>query len=176
MKWSKSGGDLPAGRAQTLANGTLELKNLQVEDAGEYVCTASIGKFEFTVGKILLIWPGKPMTVSQRRRCSLTHLREDSVPYLYRMKHQDLTANKVFFNRQSCFQHRPGEKLYTMQCRGHRRFSGAKIQTSIKTKTIKDRKGNNQTKKDVRVILDCGIGCSCDNHIVVIHDRQAEGE
>ena len=59
MKWSRSGGDLPA-RAQTLADGTLKLKNLQVEDAWGYECTASIGMFKFTVGKMLLIWPGKP--------------------------------------------------------------------------------------------------------------------
>ena len=103
MKWSRSGGDLPAGRAQPLANGTLKLTDVQWEDAGEYACTASIGKFEFTVGKMLLIWPGKPMTVSQYRTCSLTHLREDSVPYLHRMKHQDLTASKVFAIASSVF-------------------------------------------------------------------------
>ena len=59
MKWSKSGGDLPAGRAQTLADGTLKLTNLQLKDAGEYVCSASVGKFEFTVGKMNLTVGGK---------------------------------------------------------------------------------------------------------------------
>ena len=55
MEWSKSGGVLPAGRTRTLANGTLELTNIHLEDAGEYVCTASVGKFGFTVGKMQLI-------------------------------------------------------------------------------------------------------------------------
>ena len=62
MKWSKSGGDLPAGRALILADGTLKLTNIQLEDAGEYVCTASVGEFEFTVGKMqLIVSDGKPM-------------------------------------------------------------------------------------------------------------------
>ena len=59
MKWSMSGGDLPVGRALVLADGTLKLTNLQLEDAGEYVCTASVGKFGFTVGKMQLIVGGK---------------------------------------------------------------------------------------------------------------------
>ena len=59
MKWSKSGGDLPAGRALVLADGTLKLTNIQLEDVGEYVCTASVGKFGFTVGKMQLIMGGK---------------------------------------------------------------------------------------------------------------------
>ena len=55
MEWSKSGGVLPADRTRTLAKGTLELTNIHLEDAGEYVCTASVGKFGFTVGKMQLI-------------------------------------------------------------------------------------------------------------------------
>ena len=62
MKWSKSGADLPAGRALGLADGTLKLTNLELEDAGEYVCTAWLGEFEFTVGKMQLIVHGKPMS------------------------------------------------------------------------------------------------------------------
>ena len=53
MKWSKSGGDLPAGAENS--DGTLKLTNIQLEDAGEYVCTASVGKFRITVGKMQLI-------------------------------------------------------------------------------------------------------------------------
>ena len=59
MKWSKSGGDLPVGRALVLADGTLKLTNLELEDAGEYVCTASVGKLGFTIGKMQLIVGGK---------------------------------------------------------------------------------------------------------------------
>ena len=73
MKWSKSGGDLPA-RAQTLGDGTLKLTNIQLEDAGEYVCIASVGNFGFTVGKMQLIVPGKPMIHDSQRR-SLIHLK-----------------------------------------------------------------------------------------------------
>ena len=65
MKWSKSGGDLPAGRAQTLADGTLKLTDIREEDAGEYVCTASVGKFEFTVGKMQLNVGGKASILSE---------------------------------------------------------------------------------------------------------------
>ena len=62
MKWSTSGGDLPAGRALVLADGTLKLTNVQWEDAGEYVCTASVNTLEFTVGKMqLIVTDGKPM-------------------------------------------------------------------------------------------------------------------
>ena len=64
MKWSKSGGVLPA-RAQTLADGTLKLTKLQMEDAGEYVCIASVGKFEFTVGKMNLTVGGKADILSE---------------------------------------------------------------------------------------------------------------
>ena len=56
MKWSKSGDDLPAGRAPSLAYGTLKLTNVQREDAGECVCAASDGKLGFIVGKMQLIW------------------------------------------------------------------------------------------------------------------------
>ena len=70
MKWSKSGGDLPA-RAQTLADGTLKLTSIQLEDAGEYVCTASVGKFGFTVEKTQLIVGGKPVIPSDSY--ALTH-------------------------------------------------------------------------------------------------------
>ena len=62
MKWSTSGGDLPDGRALVLADGTLKLTNVQWEDAGEYVCTASVKTSEFTVGKMqLIVTDGKPM-------------------------------------------------------------------------------------------------------------------
>ena len=64
MKWSKSGGVLPA-RAQTLADGTLKLTKLQMEDRGEYVCIASVGKFEFTVGKMNLTVGGKADILSE---------------------------------------------------------------------------------------------------------------
>ena len=64
MKWSKSGGDLPAS-AQTLADGTLKLTSIQLEDAGEYMCTASVGKFRFTDEKTQLIVGGKPVIPSE---------------------------------------------------------------------------------------------------------------
>ena len=70
MKWSKSGGDLPA-RAKTLADGTLKLTSIQLEDAGEYVCTASVGNFGFIVGITQLIVGGEPVIPSESY--ALTH-------------------------------------------------------------------------------------------------------
>ena len=64
-------GDLTA-RAQTLADGTLKLTSIQLEDAGEYVCTAAVGKFEFTVGKMNLTLGGKADFLSESY--TLTHV------------------------------------------------------------------------------------------------------
>ena len=85
MKWSKSGGVLPAGRALILADGTLKLTNFEPEDAGEYVCTASVGKFGFTVGKMQLITRGKPIILSQSHT-PLTHFSEVSISHLHKIK------------------------------------------------------------------------------------------
>ena len=91
MNWSKSGGDLPAGRALVLADGTLKLTNIQLEDAGEYVCNASVGKFEFTVGKMQLIVHGNPMIP--------THLVTGaSVSHLYKIEMRYFVMIRVGLN------------------------------------------------------------------------------
>ena len=46
VTWSKSKGKLPTGRSQILANGTLlKIRDAVKEDAGRYICTASVGIF-----------------------------------------------------------------------------------------------------------------------------------
>ena len=50
ISWKKQGGQLPVGRSQQ-SNGQLIIRNLQLNDAGNYICVAtSAGVFDIETG------------------------------------------------------------------------------------------------------------------------------
>ena len=42
VTWSKVNGELPTGKSHVLADGTLKITSAAGEDAGKYICTASV--------------------------------------------------------------------------------------------------------------------------------------
>lgn len=60
VTWSKVNGELPNGRSQVFANGTLKIRSVVEEDSGRYVCTASVGNSKSHTG----------MQLNVKRKCS----------------------------------------------------------------------------------------------------------
>ena len=48
MKWAKENGVLPPGRSQDDGRGVLIITQVQSDDSGTYVCTATAGQFMVT--------------------------------------------------------------------------------------------------------------------------------
>ena len=53
--WARENGLMPAGRAMDDGRGLLVITSVRTEDAGTYVCTATVGRFVKTETAVLTV-------------------------------------------------------------------------------------------------------------------------
>ena len=114
ITWKRQGSPLPAGRNQQI-NGALVVRNVQMEDAGNYICVAtSAGVFVIETVSFVEVRPrGKRRNVTS----SILFFKERKFPNVY-VIHQNTTTNiikVIIIIRNHIFLHEvifPGSKVH----------------------------------------------------------------